>query len=191
MKNVLVYCGSAMGRNPAYAAAAKLVGTTLAHRGMTLVYGGGNVGLMGLVADAALTAGGLVVGVMPRVLVDREVAHWGISHLEVVETMHERKARMVGLAEAVLTLPGGLGTLDELAEVLTWAQLGTHRLPVGLLNAEGFFDLFLAHLDRSVAEGFIRPENRELLMVERHLEPLLARLSAAAPAAPSPLGGVV
>ncbi|MFM8359540.1 MAG: TIGR00730 family Rossman fold protein [Verrucomicrobiota bacterium] len=186
MKHVLAYCGSAMGRNPAHAAAARRLGSTLAHRGMTLVYGGGNVGLMGLAADAALAAGGEVIGVMPRILVDREVAHWGLTRLEVVETMHERKARMVGLAEAVVALPGGLGTLDELAEVLTWAQLGSHRLPVGLWNVEGFFDLLLAHLDRAVEEGFIRPANRGLWRVERHLEPLLEQLAVAARPSPPP-----
>lgn len=157
---VAVFCGSSMGVRPAYAEAARETGRLLASRGIATVYGGGDVGLMGALADAALDAGGRVVGVIPRALVDKEVAHRGVSELVVVESMHERKAVIAERADAFLALPGGLGTLDEFCEALTWSQLGIHRKPMGLLNTEGFYDPFLAMMDRMAELGFIRPEHR-------------------------------
>jgi uncharacterized protein (TIGR00730 family) len=142
-----------------------------------LVYGGGNVGLMGVVADAALAAGATVIGVIPRALVARELGHQGITELRVVETMHERKAVMAELADAFVALPGGLGTLDELFEALTWAQLGLHQKPIGLLEVDGFFGPLVAYLDRAVAEGFVRPEHRAALVVEPDPDLLLGRFA--------------
>lgn len=157
---VAVFCGSSMGVRPVYAEAARETGRALASRGIATIYGGGDVGLMGALADAALDAGGRVVGVIPRSLVEKEVAHRGVSELVVVETMHERKAVIAERADAFLALPGGLGTLDEFCEALTWSQLGIHRKPMGLLNTEGFYDPFLAMMDRMTEQGFIRPEHR-------------------------------
>jgi uncharacterized protein (TIGR00730 family) len=142
------------------------------------VYGGGNVGLMGILADAALGAGARVVGVIPEALVARELAHAGLSELRVVGSMHERKALMAELADAFIALPGGLGTLDELFEVWTWAQLGLHARPIGLLDVEGFFQPLVAHLDRAVAEGFVRPQHRAMVVIEGEPERLLDRFAA-------------
>lgn len=161
---VCVFCGSSSGRDPVYAATAAAVGRLLASRGMGIVYGGARVGLMGVMADAALLAGGEVVGVIPRALDRKEVAHRDLTTLHVVESMHERKGLMARLADAFLAIPGGVGTLEELCEMLTWAQLGFHRKPVALLNASGYFDGLLAFLDRAVAEGFLRPQHRRLLI---------------------------
>ena len=147
----------------------------LAARGLGLVYGGGNVGLMGVLADGALAGGGEVIGVIPQSLVDRELAHRGISELRVVRSMHERKALMADLSDAFIALPGGYGTLEEFCEVLTWAQLGLHRKPLGLLNVSRFYDAFIAQIDHAVAMKFIQPENRELLMVDESVEELLVR----------------
>lgn len=166
-RRVCLFCGSARGRADVYREAADRLGRTLAERGIGLVYGGGDVGLMGVAADAAIARGGEVVGVIPRRLVQMEVAHRGISELIVVETMHERKARMTELSDAFVALPGGIGTMDELFESLTWAQLGYHDKPVGLLNTAGFFDPLLALLDHYVAEGFLSRPTRERLIVER------------------------
>jgi uncharacterized protein (TIGR00730 family) len=178
MKRVCVFCGSSAGARASYRAAAESLGRALVRRGLGLVYGGGHVGLMGALADAALSAGGEVVGVIPRGLEAREVGHRGLTELRVVGSMHERKAAMAGLADAFLALPGGMGTLEETAEALTWAQLGIHRKPVGLLDVEGFFGPLVAFLDHAQAEGFLRPEHRRLCLVERDPEALLDRLSA-------------
>ncbi len=160
-----IYCGSSAGVRPAYAEAARATGRLLAERGIGVVFGGGSVGMMGLVADAALEAGGEVIGVIPHALAAREVDHTGLTALHKVETMHERKALMAELADGFVALPGGIGTLEELMEVWTWMQLGIHRQPVGLLNVAGYFDGLLAFVDHAVAEGFVRPAHRDLLLV--------------------------
>ena len=161
-----------------YCEAAIEVGRQLARRGIGLVYGGASVGLMGALADAALAAGGEVIGVIPRALVDREIAHLGLSELRVVDSLHRRKALMAELADAFLALPGGIGTLDELSEALTWSQLGIHRKPLGLLNVAGYYDALLAMLDHAVAERFVRPENRALLISDTDAARLIERLLA-------------
>jgi len=176
---ICVFCGASAGANPAYLAAARAVGAALAGRGIELVYGGGRVGLMGAVADAALAAGGRVTGVIPLALVERELAHPGLSDLRIVTTLHERKALMAELSDAFLALPGGLGTLEELAEVLSWAQLGLHTKPIGALDVEGYFDGLAAYLDHATAEGFIAPDQRGLLAIETDLDVLLDRFVAA------------
>jgi uncharacterized protein (TIGR00730 family) len=178
VKRVCVFCGSSSGNDPAFAEAARGLGTLLARRRMGLVYGGGNIGLMGLLADAALAARGEVIGVIPKALVARELAHRGTSALWVVRSMHERKAVMVELSDAFIALPGGYGTLDEFCEVLTWAQLGLHAKPCGLLNVAGFYDPFRAQIDRAVAKHFVRPEHRTLMLVEQDAGHLLDRLAA-------------
>lgn len=164
-RRVAVYCGSADGSLPAFRAEATALGKAIAEAGLGLVYGGANVGLMGAVADAALAAGGEVIGVLPEVLNGREIAHTGLAALEFVSTMHERKARMVELADAFLVLPGGYGTLDELMEVVTWAQLGMHTKPCILINTVNYWNGLLAFLDSAVAAGFLKAENRKLLLV--------------------------
>jgi uncharacterized protein (TIGR00730 family) len=173
IRSICVFCGASSGRDAAYAAAATRVGDTLARRGIQVVYGGGRLGLMGAVADAALAADGAVVGVIPRGLVDRELAHPGLTELRVVDTLHERKAQMAELADAFLALPGGLGTLEELAEVLSWAQLDLHAKPIGLLDVGGYFGALEAFLDHAVAEGFIAERHRRLLLRDDDLERLL------------------
>jgi uncharacterized protein (TIGR00730 family) len=175
--SVCVFCGSSTGSRPEYADAAARFGSALAARRLELVYGAGNVGLMGVLADAALRGGGRVVGVIPRALVEHELAHRGLSELHVVETMHQRKALMADRAGAFAALPGGYGTLDELFEILTWAQLGIHAKPIGLLNVGGFFDPLLAWVGRSAAEGFIRREHVDLLEVASDVDALLDLLA--------------
>jgi len=177
LRRVCVYCGSNAGTQPAYAEAARQVGRLLAGRGIALVYGGGKVGMMGLMADAALAAGGEVVGIIPRSLQAREVEHRGITTLHVVGTMHERKALMAELSDAFVALPGGLGTLDELFEIWTWAQLGEHAKPCGLLNVRGFFDPLIRHVDHAVAEGFVRAAHRAMLLVDTDPDVLLDRFA--------------
>jgi len=178
---VCVFCGSSPGARPAYRAAAEALGRALASQQRTLVYGGGNVGLMGSIADAALTGGGQVVGVIPQHLVAREVAHTRLTDLRIVASMHERKQVMADLAGTFVLLPGGLGSLEEFFEIWTWGQLGLHRKPYGLLNVEGYFDPLLAFLDRAVAERFVRVEHRDLLLVDDDPVRLLARLDALEP----------
>lgn len=175
---VCVFCGSKHGAAAAYTMAARKVGRTLAERGLGLVYGGGDVGLMGEVANAALEAGGEVVGIIPEFMAGPEVAHAGLTHLEVVSSMHERKARMAVWADAFLALPGGWGTLEELFEVITWAQLGLHAKPVGLLDVRGFYDDLLAFLDGAVTEGFLKPQHRRLLHADSDIDRLLDTLVA-------------
>jgi uncharacterized protein (TIGR00730 family) len=186
MRSVCVFCGSSAGSRAEYAEAARRFGAALAERGLELVFGGGHVGLMGVLADAALQAGGRVVGVIPQALVERELAHGGLSELRMVDTMHQRKALMADLSDAFVALPGGYGTLDETFEILTWAQLGLHTKPVGLLNVAGYFDSLLAWIDRAVAERFLPAEHRNFLLVERQPEALLERLSEARPAPATP-----
>jgi uncharacterized protein (TIGR00730 family) len=166
-RRVAVYCGSADGNDPAYLAEARSLGAAIAAAGLGLVYGGASAGLMGAVADAALAGGAEVIGVLPDVLAGKEIAHPGLTRLELVSTMHERKARMAALADAFLILPGGYGTLEELLEVVTWAQLGLHAKPCILINTAGYWDGLLKFLDTAVAAGFLKRKNRELLRVVR------------------------
>lgn len=182
MRAVCVYCGSNAGARPAYAERAAILGTRLARDGLALVYGGGNVGLMGIVADAALAAGGEVVGVIPEQLVRWEVAHAGLSRLEIVANMHERKARMFDLSEAFIALPGGFGTLDEMFEMLTWRQLGLGDKPCAFLDVEGYFAPLAQMLDRMVEERFLHPDQRRDLWHGEDLDALLAWLRAYRPA---------
>jgi uncharacterized protein (TIGR00730 family) len=181
MQSVCVYCGSSPGADPAFAVAAGFVGRLLAQSGRTLVYGGGRAGLMGTVADAALAAGGRVVGVIPQALVDKEVAHRGLSDLQVVGSMHERKALMADLADGFLALPGGLGTLEEFFEAWTWGQLGLHTKPYGLLDVGGFVGPLLGFLDRLVEQRFVRPAHRAMLLVGSDPSALLAGMAAHRP----------
>ena len=183
MKRLCVFTGSNSGARAAYADVARELGTLLASRGIGLVYGGGRVGLMGTVADAVLAAGGEAIGVIPEALVAREVAHANLTRLHVVGSMHERKALMADLADAFIAMPGGWGTLEELFEVITWAQLGLHRKPCGLLNVEGYFDGLLAFLDHTIRERFVRAENAALLAVAAAPAELLDRLGSATPPA--------
>ena len=176
MKRVAVYCGSNKGARPAYAQAAESLGSVLARRGIELVYGGGCVGLMGALADAALKNGGHVIGVIPEKLVIKEVVHERLPDLRVVKTMHERKALIAELSDAFIALPGGYGTFEEFCEVLAWSQLGWHQKPFGLLEVAGFYRGFLEFLDHATREGFIRPQHRELVLVEEDAETLLNRL---------------
>lgn len=165
LRRVAVYCGSANGTNPAFVAEARALGAAIAAAGLGLVYGGASAGLMGAVADAALAAGAEVVGVLPAVLTNKEIAHPRLTRLELVETMHQRKARQVELADAFLVLPGGYGTMDEMVEVVTWAQLGLHSKPILLINTAGYWNGLLKFLDSTVEAGFIKPRNRQLLRV--------------------------
>jgi hypothetical protein len=178
MNRVCVFCGSSVGTDPAYRRAAVVLGQSLARRGLGLVFGGGHVGLMGALADAVLAEGGEAIGVIPRGLERRELGHQGLTELRVVGSMHERKATMAELSDAFVALPGGMGTLEETTEVLTWAQLGIHHKPVGLLDVAGYWRPLVAFLDHAVESGFVRPEHRALLLVERDPEPLLDRLAA-------------
>jgi hypothetical protein len=181
LKRVCVYCGSSQGADPAFADAAVAFGRALAGRGLGLVYGGGSIGLMGIVADAVLAAGGHVIGVMPASLVRREVAHLGLPDLHVVATMHERKARMADLADAFVALPGGMGTLDEMFEMLTWGQLGLHEKPCAFFDVAGYYTPLLAFLDHAVGQRLLKPEHRTMFLVDDDVERLLDRLSGFAP----------
>lgn len=174
--SICVFCGSSAGSRPEYADLARRFGAALAARRLGLVYGAGNVGLMGVLADAVLAGGGRVVGVIPRALRVRELAHQGLSELHVVETMHQRKAMMADVSDAFVALPGGYGTLDELFEILTWAQLGIHAKPVGLLNVGGFFDPLLAWVRHARDEGFVRQQHVDLLHVATDVDSLLEAL---------------
>jgi hypothetical protein len=178
MKRVCVFCGAREGANPAYVGAARAVGALLASRGLGLVTGGGALGLMGVVTDAALAGGAEVIGVIPGLLVDREVAHARLTERVVVRDMFERKREMMERADAFLALPGGMGTLDELSEVLTWTQLGLFAKPLGLLNVGSYWDPLLVMLDRAVADGFLSHEHRALAQVDTDAERLLERLAA-------------
>ncbi len=176
--NVCVFCGSATGYNPVFAEAARETGRLLARRGHTLVYGGGNIGLMGVLADAVLHHGGPVVGVIPEFLLEKEVGHNGLSQLIVVQTMHERKKKMADLADAFLMLPGGWGTLDETAEILTWKQLGLIRQPVAVLNTLGFYNHLISQMDDMVEQGFLKTVYREMIFIGSTPEAALDQLSS-------------
>ena len=184
MYRLAIYCGSATPTDPAYIDLARTVGRDLASRGIGVVYGGGRLGLMGAVADAALAAGGEVIGVIPRALVDMEVAHRGLTELHVVETMHQRKQAFTDLSDGFVTLPGGTGTMDELWEALSWAQLGYHAKPVGLLNALGYYDGVVAFWAKMAEVGFLRAQHVGLLIVDEGLDGLLGRMAAFQPATP-------
>ncbi len=164
IKSLCVYCGASVGSLPVYADAARHLATVMVEQDIALVYGGGNVGLMGVIADEVLRLGGEVTGVIPRVLIEREVGHQGLTRLHVVETMHQRKALMAELADGFIAMPGGIGTLEELFEVLTWSQLGFHDKPIGLLNAHGFYDGLISFINHVAANGFLRSHYRQLLM---------------------------
>lgn len=176
-----MFCGSNGGARPEYAGAARELASSMASQDLGLVYGGGNVGLMGVIADAMLAAGGEVIGVIPAPLVAREVAHQGLTELRVVQTMHERKALMNELSDAFIALPGGFGTFEEFFEILTWAQLGFHGKPCGLLNVSGYYDDLLVMLDRAVSEKFVRSAHRDLVITEPGAARLLQRLAAFVP----------
>ena len=176
IRSLCVYCGSSMGRDPAHREAAAAVGTLMAASGVRLVYGGGAVGLMGVVADAVMAGGGEVIGVIPKGLFSNEVGHQGLTELVEVDSMHQRKQRMAEEADAFLALPGGLGTLEELAEITTWAQLGIHAKPVGVLDLDGFWQPLLGFLDGAVEAGFLRPANRELVVRITDVDDVLAVL---------------
>lgn len=178
MRSLCIFCGSSAGNSPGYLATARDVGALIAERGLTLVYGGGRVGLMGALADAALAAGGRVIGVIPQLLLDREVGHVGLTELHVVKTMSERKLLMGDLSDAFLALPGGIGTMDELFEAWTWTQLDLHRKPCALLNQSGYYDALIAFLDHAVEQGFLRPRHRAALLVGDDAGTLIERLSA-------------
>ena len=178
MRRVCVFCGSSSGARACYVDAARALGRVLAQGKIGLVYGGGRVGLMGVLADTVMAAGGEVVGVIPEAMVSKEVAHQGLTDLRVVGSMHERKALMAELADAFVALPGGFGTFEEFCEIVTWAQLGLHRKPCGLLNVEGYYDRLLALFDHAVAEQFVRPMHRALVLEEHDPERLLRLLAA-------------
>lgn len=178
MQSLCVFCGAAAGDRPAYADAARALARLAAQRDCTLVYGGGSIGIMGVLADAALAAGARVIGVLPEHLSRREVAHTGLTELHIVASMHERKALMAARADAFIALPGGLGTLEELFEVLTWSQLGLHRKPCALLNVDGYFDPLIAFLDGAVARGFVQPRHRDMLLIDTDPARLLQRIDA-------------
>jgi uncharacterized protein (TIGR00730 family) len=183
MKRVCVFCGSSSGVRAEYAQAAAETGDLIARRGLGLVYGGGHVGLMGIVADAALRAGGGVIGIITQALKDREVAHDKLTDLRVVHTMHERKAMMASLSDAFIVLPGGIGTLEEFFEVWTWGQLGEHTKPVGLVNVAGYFDGLIRFLDTSLTEGFLKRKHREMLIVGNRAADVLNRFDEYKPPA--------
>jgi uncharacterized protein (TIGR00730 family) len=176
MKRICVFCGSAVGNQPVYREVAVAMGSLLARRGIGLVYGGGHVGLMGVVADACLAAGGEVIGVIPQALADREIAHARLTELHVVDSMHTRKALMADLSDAFIAMPGGVGTFEEFFEAVTWTQLGLHKKPCGLLNAGAFYTPLAAFIDQAVSEGFIKPVHRAFIVVDDNPERLLDTL---------------
>ena len=176
INSVCVFCGSSMGTKASYSTAARDLGVELAHHHIALVYGGGSVGLMGLMADSVLKHGGKVTGIIPQTLVQREVEHSHLSELHVVETMHQRKAMMAELSDAFVTMPGGFGTYEELFEVISWAQLGIHSKPILLLNIDGYFDLLIQMIEHSVAEGFIRQQDADLVRVTSRVETVIPML---------------
>lgn len=179
IESVCVFCASSLGARPRYAAAAQAFGETLAKNGIALVFGGGCVGLMGVVADATLEAGGRAIGVIPRALVEREIAHRGLTTLHVVDSMHERKQLMADLADAFVLLPGGFGSWDEFCEVVTWAQLGIHRKPLGVLDVDGYYEPLFAMMDRAVGEGFVGAVQRDRIVVDTDHNRLIDRLRTA------------
>ncbi|RVT92859.1 TIGR00730 family Rossman fold protein [Sphingomonas crocodyli] len=183
MKRLCVFCGSSPGNDPAYAEAARALGRAIAEAGMGLVYGGGRVGLMGIVADSAMAAGGEAIGVIPQGLFDKEVGHKGLTELRVVDSMHTRKAMMADLSDGFVALPGGIGTLEELFEIWTWGQLGDHAKPFALMNVGGFYDPLAVFLDRLVETGFVKPEHRGMLVTGDEPTALIAAMRAYEPPA--------
>lgn len=181
MRSVCVFCGSSAGANPAYRQVAREMGAALVRRGLGLIYGGGSLGLMGMVADAVLEAGGEAIGVIPGMLDRKEVAHGGLTRMHVVGSMHQRKAKMAELADAFVAMPGGMGTLEELAEVLTWGQLGIHRKPCGLLNVDGYYQPLISFFDHMVTEGLLQSRHRAMILVDEQPEALLDRLASYQP----------
>jgi len=181
MKRLAVYCGSATPSDPVYIDTARAVGRTLAERGIGVVYGGGRLGLMGAIADSALEAGGEVIGIIPQALVDAEVAHRGLTELHVVDTMHQRKQAFTDLSDGFVNLPGGTGTMDELWEALSWAQIGYHAKPVGLLNVAGYYDHLIAFYAKMGEVGFLRPQHQGILIVDDALDGLLAKMAGHVP----------
>ena len=177
MQRICVFCGSSVGANPAYAEAARAMGRTLVARGLSLVYGGGHVGLMGVLADAVLAAGGEVAGVIPHALNAREIAHQGLTTLFVVDSMHERKAKMAAMSDGFIALPGGFGTYEEFFEAVTWTQLGVHQKPCGLLNVAGFYDPIVQFIDQAVREEFIRFQHRAAIIVDSDPDRLLESMA--------------
>lgn len=178
MKRICVYCGSSPGRNPRFGAAAQELGEALLRRNMGLVYGGASVGIMGMVADTVLAGGGEVIGVIPKALDARELKHTGLTELHVVTSMHERKAMMADLSDGFIALPGGWGTFEEIFEALTWAQLGIHQKPCGLLNESGYYDHLRLFLENAIEQQFVRPEYRHMLMISRDCDDLLDQFEA-------------
>jgi uncharacterized protein (TIGR00730 family) len=176
MKSIAVYCGANMGAAPVYAEAARALARSLVERGIGLVYGGGNIGLMGVIADEVMLLGGEATGVIPKALMDKEVGHMGLTRNFVVNDMHERKAMMAALSDGFIAMPGGMGTLEELFEMLTWSQLGFHNKPVGVLNVAGFYDGLVGFLAHQQQEGFVKPQHAALMMVEADPDALVARL---------------
>ena len=181
MRSLCIYCGSSSGNDPAYGEAARAVGVELARRGIEVIYGGAHVGLMGQLADAALGAGGRVIGVIPQQLVRKELAHRQLTALHLTSSMHARKAKMAELSDGFVALPGGVGTLEEIFEIWTWAQLGLHGKPVGLLNIGGYYDELVRFVDHATSSGFVRPEQRGMLIVEPTISALLARFESWVP----------
>jgi len=181
MKSLCVYCGASPGHSPAYTIAAKQLAVTLVNQDIALVYGGGNVGLMGVIADEVLALGGKVTGVIPQALVDKEVGHTGLTQLHIVDTMHQRKALMAELSDGFIAMPGGIGTLEELFEVMTWAQLGFHQKPIGLLNVSGFYDGLLHFLDHTRKQGFLRASHLDILLSSPEPNDLLQQLKTYVP----------
>lgn len=181
LTSVCVFCGSSPGGDPAYLESARAMGREIARRGLRLVYGGAKVGLMGAVADAAMAAGGEVIGVLPHALSDKEIAHEGLSRLEIVASMHERKARMAELSDGFIALPGGAGTLEEIFEIWTWAQLGFHAKPAGFLNVRGYYDSLRSFVDHAVGEAFLKAPHRDMLIFRTDVTEMLDSLAAYVP----------
>ena len=176
MRRACIYCGSSAGKDPVYSASAIAMGETLTRHGLDLVYGGGSIGIMRVIADSVLRSGGQAIGVIPQSLVDREVAHQGLTELHITSSMHERKSRMAELSDAFIALPGGLGTLEEIFEIWTWAQLCFHDKPIALLNTRDYYSSLLHFLDNSVEQGFVKPDHRHMLIVESDPEQLVMQL---------------
>ena len=181
MKSIVVFCGSSAGHDPEFLVSAKQLGATIASREARLIYGGAKVGLMGCIADTVLSQGSEVIGILPRFLSIKEVAHEGLTQLLIVENMHERKTKMFELGDAFIAMPGGFGTLEELFEVVTWAQLGLHQKPIGVLNVNGFYDPLMAQLDHMVSKGLLKQRNRDLIMIDSAVDGLLAKMEAYEP----------
>ncbi|MCB0654023.1 MAG: TIGR00730 family Rossman fold protein [Saprospiraceae bacterium] len=177
MNSIAVYCGSNKGKDTAYAEAAHQLGTYLAQNNIEIIYGAGNIGLMGILADAALTNGGVVTGVIPHFLKEKEVCHLGLTHLFLVDSMHQRKVEMTKLSDGAIILPGGFGTLDEMFEIITLVQLGQTQQPIGMLNVNGYYDHLIAHLDKMTEEGFVIPEHRELIYASTDIDYLVTKMN--------------